>query len=153
MQWLGPQADQNVAKAPQLYDPRNRHCDHTLVSLCDAFLISRNFAALGEHESARKALALGFVGLLPLAFFLVLVPASPRYDGVTRPAFQLRQVAIVHLSAVRVQGNAIAKHRVSGGLFYSRWRAAGISLLLILIIVPILFGMYLFASKLMRAPG
>ena len=117
-----------------------------------AFLISRNFAALGDQEAARKALVLGFVGLLPLAFLLVLAPTS-RYDGLTRLAFQLGQAAIVHFAALKVQGGAIEKHRASGGLFYSRWRAAGISLLLILVVFPILFGMYLFATKLLRVQG
>lgn len=71
----------------------------------------------------------------------------------TRLAFQLGQAAIVHFAALKVQGGAIEKHRASGGLFYSRWRAAGISLLLILVVFPILFGMYLFATKLLRVQG
>jgi hypothetical protein len=144
------QADQSVAKARRLYDLRAMDIGTALSSLfAGAFLISRNFAALGDQEAARKALVLGFVGLLALAFLLVLAPTSPRYDGLTRLAFQVGQVGIVHFAAVKVQGNAIEKHRASGGLFYSRWRAAGISLLLILLVFPILFGMYLFASKML----
>jgi hypothetical protein len=154
MELLQLQPDQSVAKTPRLYDFRAMDIATILSSLfAGAFLISRNFAALGDHESARKALALGFVGLLPLAFLLAVAPTSPRYDGLTRLAFQLGQTAIVHFAAGRVQGNAIAKHRASGGLFYSRWRAAGISLLLILLVFPVLFGMYIFASKLLRVLG
>lgn len=89
--------------------------------------------------------------MLPLAFLLVLAPQSPRYDGLVRLVFQLGQAAIVHVAAVKFQGNAIKKHRSSGGLFSSRCRTAGISLLLLIPLVPVLFGMILFASKLLGA--
>ena len=53
MELLQPQADQSVAKAPRLYDFRAMHIATILSSLfAGAFLISRNFAALGDHESA-----------------------------------------------------------------------------------------------------
>lgn len=150
MESLRLEPDESVAKAPRLYDLRAMDIATVLSSLfAGAFLISRNFAALGNDEAARRALLIGFVGLLPLSFLLVLAPDSPRYDGLIRLAFQLGQAAIVHVAAVKFQGDAIKKHRASGGLFYSRWRAAGISLLLLVPLLPILFGMILFASKLL----
>ena len=151
METLQLQADQSVATARRLYDLRAMDIATTLSSVfAGAFLISRNFAALGDEDAARRALVLGFVALLPLAFLIVAIPTSPQYDALGRFAFQLGQAAIVHIAAVKVQGNAIRMHRETGGLFYSRWRAAGISVLLLLAVVPVLFGMLLFAAKLMH---
>ena len=42
----------------------------------------------------------------------------------------------------------IKKRRASGGVFYPRWYAAGICLLLL---IPMLFGMILFASELVMS--
>jgi hypothetical protein len=150
MESLQVETDQSLAKAPRLYDLRAMDIATVLSSLfAGAFLISRNFAALGNDDAARKALLIGFAGLLPLSFLLVLAPNSPRYDGLIHLMFQFGQAAIVHVAAIKSQGDAIKKHRTSGGLFYSRWRAAGISLLFLIPLLPILFGMILFASKLL----
>lgn len=145
------QAAQGVAKVPRLYDLRAVDIATFISSIfAGAFLISRNFAALGDDDAARRTLVLGFLGLLPLAFLLILVPSSPKYDDLTRLAFQLGQAGIIHFAAVKVQGEALSKHRESGGLFYSRWRAAGISLLLLVLVLPILLGMLFFAARMLH---
>jgi hypothetical protein len=150
MEFPQPQTEQAFATPPRLYDLRAMDIATVLSSLfAGAFLISKNFTALGNDDAARKALLIGFAGLLPLSFLLVLAPQSPHYDGLMRLVFQAGQAAIVHVAAVKLQGGAIEKHRSSGGLFYSRWRAAGISLLLLVPLVPVLFGMIFFASWLL----
>lgn len=75
MESLQLQADQNVAKASRLYDLRAMDIGTTLSSLfAGAFLISRNFAALGDQEAARKALVLGLLGCCRLHSFWSSLP-------------------------------------------------------------------------------
>jgi hypothetical protein len=87
MEFPQPLAGQDFATPPRLYDLRAIDIATVLSSLfAGAFLISRNFTALGDDGAARKALVIGFAGLLPLSFLLVLAPQSPHYDGLMRLA-------------------------------------------------------------------
>jgi hypothetical protein len=137
----------------RLYDLRAIDIGTVLSSLfAGAFLISRNLSALGDREGARNALLGGFLGLIPLALLAYSITLPGRYDSLVRLGFQLGQAAIIHLIAIRVHGNALREHKESGGVFFSRWRAAGLSILLIPVVFVVFLGVAILFPN-MPAPG
>ena len=78
MELLQSQADQSVAQARRLHDLRAMDIATILSSLfAGAFLISRNFAALGDHESARKASLSAWLGCCRSHSFWSLLHVAP----------------------------------------------------------------------------
>lgn len=124
----------------RLYDLRAIEIATALSSvLGGAFLISRNLRALGEHDKARNTLIAGVVGMIVVTLIvlsIVLPHGTGRGGGLV---IQAAQVVVVYLSASWLTGKAIKQHRASGATFYSRWRAVGVSLL----VLPIAAGTFL----------
>jgi len=111
--------------------------------LAGAVLVSRNYRSLGEHDAARNALLLGVVSTLALAFVIysIVVPATARVDA---HVILAAQVAAVHLVVSWVQGDALESHASTGGEFFSRWRAFGVSLL----VLPVAMVLFMIVAAL-----
>jgi len=106
-------------------------------ALAGAYLISRNLKVLGQRDRARKVLAIGFVSVVALLFvnFLIVVPNE--YVRAETAAFEIGQVALVQFAANRLIGVALTRHRADGRAFFSSWRAFGVGLLWI----PVVLGL------------
>jgi hypothetical protein len=131
-------AETGNAKPLRLYDVRAIEIA-TFLSSCfaGAYLLARNFKALGKPAKARNAIIFGFLGTVGLAFlaFSIVVPA--RAEGGVGFAIQTAQVLVLHFIAIRVNGRAIEKHRENTGKFFSRWRAVGVSILVLPVVAAI----------------
>ena len=108
-----------------------------------AFLIARNYHQFGKPESARNALLLGFAGIVCLSFAVFSVVVPERYEQALSAAIQGIQVLMVHLLAKRLQGRALSNHVELGGTFYSRWRAAGVAVLLLPVVLALMVAVAL----------
>ena len=102
--------------------------------------MARNLRALGRNDAARNAVLFAFLALFPLAFAIYSIVVPEQYDRALGVAVQGFQVAAVHLVASRVHGKELEAHRESGGRFYSRWRAAGVSLLVLPVALVVLIA-------------
>ena len=96
-----------------------------------AVLISRNYRILGDPRSVRKTILLGIAATAVLSTTIFLIKTPAKYDKLIGIAIQSIQVAIIHSTAMRYQGNILTLHKKAGGQFYSRWRALGIAILVL----------------------
>jgi len=99
--------------------------------LAGAFLLASNYRRFGDNPAARKALLIGFLSLVALVLVGGTIVVPERFAKAEQFVYQAVQVGVIHLIARRLQGTAIANHKAAGGKLYSRWRAAGIALLLL----------------------
>jgi len=127
--------------APRLYDLRAIEIATAFGSLlAGALLMSRDLLALGERNRARKVLIVGFVALAPLVLLGLSYSVPERFHKLDQVMFQGAQVLLMHFIAKRQLGSAISAHREAGGPFFSRWRAAGIALLVTPVVVAVILA-------------
>jgi len=130
---------------PRLYDVHSIDLATFLGSwFAGAILLSRNLQALGRVEDARSTLIVGFFGLIALAFAIYSIVVPERFDRLVGLAVQAAQVAAVHVLSTRTLGRSIERHRAAGGAFYSRWRAAGVSVLVLPITIGVIVAVAIF---------
>lgn len=106
--------------------------------LAGAWLLVHNLRLLGKHERVVQAWACAvglFVVTLVLAFLLPEeVPALP---------FAIAQLFAMMVFARHLIEVEIKQHAGGGGAFLSNWRAAGIGLLVTIVLALLLFGLLL----------
>jgi len=141
---LPPTIEQSQQTPPRLYDLRGLDIGTFLGSwFAGGFLLSRNLRALGRTDAARNVLLIAFLSLVPLALLTYTIVVPEKYERLLAFTIQGAQVAIVHFAALRMHGAALSRHASSGGQFFSRWRAAGVSLLLLPVPLCVLLGVAL----------
>lgn len=117
--------------------------------LAGAVLISRNYSRLGDLDAARNAILVGIGATLALAAVVLSIPVPESGERALGYGVQGTQVAVVHLLASRLQRASLDSHAAAGGEFYSRWRALGVSLL----VVPGAFVLFFVVAFLMPEAG
>ena len=143
---------EHVQTSPiRLYDLRAIELATVLSSeFAGAYLVARNLRALGQPKQSRNALLWGFLALVPLTLLIFSIVIPERFEPLLAVLVQGGQAVAVHVFAKRSHGDALAKHASTGGAFYSRWRAAGVALL----VIPVpLIVMVLVALAFPRLPA
>ncbi len=111
--------------------------------LAAAYLIKKNYEALNEDEKARKAFLVGIFSTMALFALIFSIPEAiiDRIPNMVIPAIY---TGIIYSWVERYQGKAIKEHLEKGGEFHSGWKATGVGLIcLVVIIIGILFSAYL----------
>jgi len=105
------------------------------------FLISQNFKALGEEKSAKRTFWFGFLGTL--LFFAALF-SIPEYiiEKVPNVIFPAVYTTLLTSFARTRQKSAIEQHLSQGGKRRSHFKLIGISILFLLLLLGIAFGMF-----------
>lgn len=113
--------------------------------LVGGYLLAQNYKQLGRHSEAKKSLVYSVLGLAVIFAVGWFVDIYVRIPDIV---YSIAQVVIVVQIARAHQGKALARHLASNGSFYSNWRAFGISLIfmavLIAIIVAAIYGIAYF---------
>lgn len=94
------------------------------------WLIALNYQALGLPRQALKAKVFALLSLIPLLLLSALTP-----EQVPGVVFVIPQVLATVYLARSLQGEAIAARIAAGGPMRSNWRAAGIALLILLMLL------------------
>lgn len=113
-----------------------------------AILASKNYAALGDEDAARRAIWYGIGGTVVLMAILMVIPENVRVPSF---AVHMTQIAAVTAIAQQTQGARIAAHRQLGGEIHSKWRAAGIGLLYGLLQLAVILGVAASVAMLLPA--
>ncbi|ABD80901.1 hypothetical protein [Saccharophagus degradans] len=111
--------------------------------IAGGYLMARNYKSMGEHRNARSAIiysAVGFVAIMLLAAFI------PESWNVSNTVFTVTQIIVMVQLAKRYQGAALDAVKTSNGSFQSNWKAFGISLLFLLFIGVVVFGVVFAAA-------
>jgi len=115
--------------------------------LAGGLLMSLNYRMLGRQELARKAIILT---LAATALVFVIAFQIPPDWHVPNTVFTAPQIVLMAYLAKWAQGDDIAAHVRDGGALASNWKAFGISLLVLLLLLTVLV---LVISGLQLAPG
>lgn len=103
-------------------------------------LASKNFSALGDDDRARKCLWLGVGGTVLLCGASLALPEDV---PIPNSVFHWIQIGIVVPYVKHAQGTMVEAHKILGGPFYSKWRAAAVGLMCAVAIVATIVGAYL----------
>jgi hypothetical protein len=107
--------------------------------LAGSTLVALNFRALGNGDRARTALWVGIGGMVAQVLVGALLPDARYLDH----ALWVGVAAATVAYAKRSQGALIEAHKILGGPFHSKWRAAGVGLLICLVSVAIIIAIVL----------
>lgn len=114
--------------------------------LAAGYFFIENYKALGQHEKVTKAWVITIVStlfLFGLGIFLSEVVDVPTIG------FSFASLYAAKSIYKKEQEQAVLEHIEQGGQWHSAWRATGISLLILTILMTIVFGVaYFFVSDL-----
>lgn len=98
------------------------------------YLIKKNYDAFNQKDNGIKALIIGIISTILLFVLGALIPPKIM-SMIPNILLPLIYTLIINLLVIKFQGRRLNKHKVSGGEFYSRWRALGIGLIFMIIIL------------------
>jgi len=129
-----PSSGSNASSAP-LYDPLAVGIA-TFVGapIAGATLMALNYRRLGEQGKGKLTL---LVGGAVTGLALWLGTLVPNYDSIP---FSLILILSMRVVAGALQGRAVAEHVSQGGRIGSRWKASGIGLVWLCVIVLVVFA-------------
>jgi hypothetical protein len=103
--------------------------------IASAWLMAENFVAFGNTSAARKAWLWGVVATAAILGLSTLVP-----DGVPTSPVAIAYAFVAKHLAEKYQARDIATVLTGGGSHYSSWRAAGLGLLSLLVVLIVVVG-------------
>lgn len=104
--------------------------------LAGGLLMSLNYRMLGLEQKATRALQ---YSVLAIALILAAAFLIPPEWKIPDTAFTIPQLLAMIILSRQLQGEAIAAHRGAAGLMASNWKAFGISLLVMIAVIALLF--------------
>jgi hypothetical protein len=103
-------------------------------------LMRRNFINTGQEKYAMITLLLGVLATLLVIGVIFVIPDSffskPGANAIIPGIY----TALIYLIAEKLQGGILLQHKENLGLFYSKWRAAGIGLIFTIATLLFIFG-------------
>lgn len=106
------------------------------------YLIGVNFRNLNETSKGLTALVLGIVFTLFLLSLGFILP-EPVLDKFPSAFLPMIYTGLIYIIVDNTQGKALKEHEEKGNEFFSAWRAAGIGLVSLMLILLLIFG-YIF---------
>jgi len=107
--------------------------------LAAGILARRNFINLGHSQSGRNALIIGILSTILLFAGLFSLPESI-IDKIPNVVIPLIYTGIIYLIIEKYQGVAIKEHTTNHRPFYSAWKAVGVGVVCMAIIIVGIFG-------------
>lgn len=103
--------------------------------IAGAWVVVQNLKALGRLDEVRKTwlMGLGFtIGMFVIGYFLP--------DNISGAPMAIATVVGMYQFAKQTLGATLDQHLASGGQWRSNWRAFGVSLLILLAVMAVVFG-------------
>lgn len=108
-------------------------------TLAATYLIRENYLSLNKPEEGKKTLIIGITGTICFLGALFLVPENI-LDKIPNPVFAIVITGIIYLIVERIHGKILKKHEENENEFFSRWKAAGIGFISLIILLIGIFG-------------
>lgn len=108
------------------------------------YLIRENYLSLDKPDEGKNALLISIVATVLLFTGIFMIPESIM-DKVPNQIIPMIYTGIIYLIVEKIQGELLNKHKENEYAFYSRWNAAGIGLISLVILLSGIFG-YLYFS-------
>jgi hypothetical protein len=107
--------------------------------IAGSFLLASNLKKLNRTDEVLKTYFFGIITLVLVLFITFKLPIADKIPGIL---FELLQVGLIYLFVQYKIGKDLKIHSQRKGNYYSKWRAAGISLLCLPIIIAVGVGVY-----------
>jgi len=104
-------------------------------ALAGGFLISQNYKRLGNVRMANKALTYSVIATITLFLIAYFIPEDMNIPNIV---FTIVQVVALVQIAKQQQEKELSDHVAHGGALASNWKAFGISLLVLLVMLMVL---------------
>ncbi len=112
--------------------------------LAGAVLLASNLKKVNREDEALQTYIFGFFILILLFFSIILIPNA---NKIPDALIQLIQVGFIYGFSYYKFNTEFKSHEKKKGKYYSKWRAFGISLLLLPLVLGILFGINFLTEK------
>ena len=107
--------------------------------LAAGYLIKENYKALNQGEKGKKALIISIIATVAIFGTIFLIPESVM-DQVPNMVIPAIYTGIIYLIVDKIHGTILNNHDLNNYPFYSGWRAAGIGLISLVILIAIIFA-------------
>lgn len=102
-----------------------------------AWLIAKNFQAFQRPSPARMSLWIGVIISLLIIIFIFFTPEAI-LSKIPNTILPFIYSAAAYVVVERTQGDELQSHKMSGGSFYSRWRAVGIGAIIMVLFILVI---------------
>lgn len=103
------------------------------------YLIRENYLNLEEEENGKKALIIGILSTIFLFVGIFSIPESfiENFPSQLLPGIY---TVIIYFIVDKIHGKILKQHKIEGNEFHSKWKAAGIGIVSMFIIIAGLLG-------------
>ncbi len=101
-----------------------------------AYLSASNFKMIGEHGKAIRTWVLAVV-LFAIIIFMSLIPGL---ENIPALVYSFVFCMTAYYAAKHWQGSRLLNHLEARGTFYSTWRAVGVSVIFLLLMLGLILG-------------
>lgn len=109
-------------------------------------LFRRNFINLGKEDYGKNALLIGIAAAVVLIFGIFSVPEEV-FDRIPDPVIPALYTGLAYLIIERMQGQALRDHSENNGRFYSIWRAVGIGVINMLVLLAVIVSLVFLTTE------
>ena len=113
--------------------------------LAAGILVRKNYINLGKDKEGLYALLIGIIATILLFIGIFAIPEEIM-DKIPDVAIPFIYTGIIYLIVERIQGQELRIHKESKGNFYSAWKAAGIGVISMIVLIAGLFS-YLYTTE------
>lgn len=103
------------------------------------YLIKENYKALNQQEEGKKAFIISIIATITIFVGLFILPESI-VNKIPKMIIPVAYTGIIYLIVDKIHGVILNKHQENENTFYSGWRAAGISVISLLILTITIFA-------------
>ncbi|SDI24964.1 hypothetical protein [Winogradskyella thalassocola] len=107
--------------------------------LAAGYLIKENYKALNENDKGKTALIISIIATVVIFGSLFLIPEAIM-DKVPNMVIPAVYTGLVYLLVDKIHGTILDTHEAHNNVFYSGWKAAGIGLISLIVLMAIIFA-------------
>ncbi|RED43412.1 hypothetical protein DFQ10_10510 [Winogradskyella eximia] len=105
--------------------------------LAAGYLIKENYKALNENDKGKTALIISILATVAIFGTLFLIPEAIM-DKVPNMVIPAVYTGIIYLIVNKIHGTILDTHEAHNNTFYSGWKAAGIGLISLIVLMAII---------------
>ncbi len=114
--------------------------------LAAGYLIRENYLSLNKPDDGKNALLIGIISTVLLFTGIFMIPENI-IEKVPSQILPILYTAIIYYIVEKKQGEVLKLHEENGNEFYSGWKAAGIGLVSLIILLTFIFGIVYLTSN------
>lgn len=107
--------------------------------LAAGYLVKKNYETYDQSEKGKKAFIIGLISTILIFAGIFSIPEQI-IDKIPNALIPAIYTGIIYLIVRKIQGQTLKQHKESGGEFYRAWKATGIGVICMVILIAIIAG-------------